>query len=170
MNATSCPSRFARSRCAPPVPARCQGRPASTLRSHASRFPRSPATSPVRYLPFDLGSANGEPGAEPSRREGRWLPAGRRRLHKALQVPCARVSGALGAGRLTTAIGALVAVLSAVAAVGAPVTAAPLAGTPLVVLSGRSPFADRCGTGEATQAGAEVEAHLAVDPSDAAKL
>ena len=80
------------------------------------------------------------------------------------------MSGAFGAGRLTTAIGALVAVLSAVAAVGAPATAAPLAGTPLVALSGRSPFADRCGTGEATQAGAEVEAHLAVDPSDPAKL
>ena len=48
--------------------------------------------------------------------------------------------------------------------------AAPVANTPLVALSGRSPFADRCGTGDATQAGAEVEAHLAVDPSDPARM
>jgi len=45
-----------------------------------------------------------------------------------------------------------------------------MANTRLVALSGRSPFADRCGTGNSTQAGAEVEAHLAVDPRDPAKM
>ena len=45
-----------------------------------------------------------------------------------------------------------------------------MANSLLVALSGRSPFPDRCGTGDATQAGAEAEAHLAVDPSDPAKM
>ena len=61
-------------------------------------------------------------------------------------------------------------VMLALAIGSAAATAAPMASTPLVALSGRSPFPDRCGTGDAAQAGAEVEAHLAVDPRDPAKM
>jgi hypothetical protein len=54
--------------------------------------------------------------------------------------------------------------------VAEPALAAPIASSPLVALSGWSPFPGRCGTGNATQAGAEAEVHLAVDPRDPARL
>jgi hypothetical protein len=76
-----------------------------------------------------------------------------------------RLAAATGRAVLLTAV-----VVPALLIGSGPAMAAPLGGTPLLALSGRSPFPDRCGTGEATQAGAEVEAQLAVDPSDPAKM